>query len=122
MKHLKIVILAAGVVGLVALLVPFAGRSLLKDAFELGKLDALVYAAVFALPAIMAAMALARPPMQAWQPGVALAGFVLGIVRFRVWDIALHLGSAGLPWLLLLAAIVAGTAASVVALIKPEAL
>ncbi len=122
MKHLKIVILVCGVIGLVALIVPFAGRSLLKDAFALGKLDALVYAAVFALPAIMAAMALARPPMQAWQPGVALAGFVLGIVRFRVWDIALHLGSAGLPWILLLAAIVAGTAASVAALIKPEAL
>ncbi|MEO7731010.1 MAG: hypothetical protein ABIY55_08575 [Kofleriaceae bacterium] len=122
MKHLKIVILGCAVVGLVALLVPFAGRSLLKDAFELGKLDALVYAAVFALPAIMAAMALARPPMQAWQPGVALAGFVLGIVRFHVWDIALHLGSAGLPWLLLLAAIVAGTTASVIALMKPEAL
>jgi hypothetical protein len=69
----------------------------------------------------MAAMALARPPMQAWQPGVALAGFVLGIVRFHVWDIALHLGSAGLPWILLLATIVAGTAASVIALIKPEA-
>ena len=121
MKNLKIVILVCGLVGLVALLVPFAGRSLLKDSFEVAKLDALVYAAVFALPAIMAAMALARPPMQAWQPGVALAGFVLGIVRFRVWDIALHLGSAGLPWILLLAAVGIGTAASVIALIKPEA-
>lgn len=121
MKHLKIVILGCGVLGLVALLVPFAGRSLLKDAFDSGKLDALVYAAVFALPAIMAAMALARPPMQAWQPGVALAGFVLGIVRFHVWDIALHLGAAGLAWILLLATIVVGTIASVIALMKPEA-
>lgn len=63
----------------------------------------------------------ARPPIQAWQPGVALAGFVLGIVRFHVWETALHLGSAGLPWILLLAAVVAGTIASVIVLIKPEA-
>lgn len=120
MKNLKIVILVCGVVGLVALILPLSGRSLLKDAFEIDTLSALVYAASFALPAIMAAMALARPPMQAWQPGVALAGFVLGFVRFRVWDVALHLGSAGAAWILLLLAIVVGMVASVLALLKPE--
>jgi hypothetical protein len=120
-KQLKIVILVCGVVGLIALILPFSGRSLLKDSFEVDKLSALVYAAVFVLPAAMAALALARPPMQAWQPGVALAGFVLGIVRFHVWDIALHLGAAGLAWILLLATIVVGTIASVIALMKPEA-
>jgi hypothetical protein len=121
-KNLKLVILACGVVGLVALIAPLSGRSLLADAFEIDATAAVVYAAIFVLPAVMAVLALARPPMQSWQPGVALAGFVLGIFRFRIWDIALHLGSAGAAFVLLLAAVVIGTAASVLALLKPEPL
>lgn len=121
MKNVKLVILVCGVLGLAALLVPFGGRSLLTESFTLDPLGAAVYAAIFVLPAAMALLALARPPMQAWQPGVALAGFVLGVVRFHVWELAAHIGSIGLQGVLLLAALVIGTGAAVVALMRPEA-
>jgi hypothetical protein len=120
-KNVKLVILVCGVLGLAALLVPFGGRSLLTEYFTLDPLGAAVYAAIFLLPAAMAILALSRPPMQAWQPGVALAGFVLGVVRFHVWELATHLGSIGLQGVLLLAALVVGTGAAVVALMRPEA-
>ncbi|TMQ03195.1 MAG: hypothetical protein E6J91_47865 [Deltaproteobacteria bacterium] len=72
------------------------------------------------LPAAMGVIALARPPMQSWQSGVALAGCVLGIARFRIWDLALHLPSAGLRATLVFAAIVVATVASLVTLLRPE--
>lgn len=84
MKNLKLGLIVCGVLGLVALLAPFAGRSLLIELFASDRLSAIVYAAIFVLPAAMGAAALARPPMQAWQSGVALAGCVLGVVRLHV--------------------------------------
>jgi len=121
-KNLKLVILVCGVVGLLALILPLSGGSRLKEYFEIDSLGAIIYAAIFVLPAGMAAMALARPPIQAWQSGVALAGFVLGVVKFHVWDTVLHLGGAGLVGLMLFAAIVVGTIAAVVSLLRPEAM
>ena len=117
MKNLTLALVVCGVLGLAALLVPFGGRSLLIELFEADRLSALVYAAIFVLPAAMGALALARPPMQAWQSGVALAGCVLGVVRLHVWDLVLHLPSVGLRGVLLVAAIVIGTVASVVTLV-----
>jgi hypothetical protein len=120
-KNVKIAILVCGVIGLAALIVPFGGRSLLKEYFDIDPLGAGVYAAIFALPIAMAILALARPPMQSWQPGVALAGFVLGVVRFHVWELVAHLGTAGVQGALIAATLVIGTIAAVAALIKPEA-
>ena len=121
MKNLKLALVVCGVVGLLALILPLSGRSLLNDYFEADRLGAIVYAAVFVLPAAMGAIALARPPMQPWQSGVALAGCVLGIARFHVWELVVHLPSAGLRGVLVLAAIIVGTVASVASLIRPEA-
>ena len=120
MKNLKLALVVCGVLGLAALLVPFGGRSLLIELFDSDPLSALVYAAIFVLPAAMGALALARPPMQAWQSGVALAGCVLGVVRLHVWDLAIHLSSYGMRGALLVAALVIGTAASVAMLLRPE--
>ena len=120
MKNLKLALVVCGVLGLVALIAPFSGRSLLKELFEIDRLSAIVHAAIFVLPAAMGALALARPPMQAWQSGVALAGCVLGAVRLHVWELAIHLPSAGLRGVLLLAAIVIGTVAAVATLVRPE--
>jgi hypothetical protein len=119
-KNWKRVLVVCGVIGLLALIVPASGRSLLGDYFESDPLAAVVHAAIFALPLVMGAIALARPPMQAWQSGVALAGCVLGVVRFQVWELALHPASTGVRGILLAAAIVVGTAASVATLIRPE--
>lgn len=121
MKNAKLALVGCGVLGLVALIVPFAGRSLLADMLEIDPASALVYAAIFALPAAMGAFGLARPPLRAWQSGVALAACVLGVVRLQAWDLALHLPSIGLRGVLLLAAIAIGTVASVTTLLQPEA-
>lgn len=120
MKNLKLALIACGVLGLTALLVPFSGRSLLLELFEIDRLSALVHAAIFVLPAAMGALALAHPPMQAWQSGVALAGCVLGVVRLHIWELAIHLPSYGARGALLVAALVLGTVAAVVTLLRPE--
>ncbi len=121
MKNTKLALVGCGVLGLVALIVPFAGRSLLADMLEIDPPSALVYAAIFVLPASMGALGLSRPPLRAWQSGIALAACILGVVRLQVWDLALHLPSIGLRGVLLLAAIVIGTVAAVTTLVRPEA-
>ena len=121
MKNAKLALVGGGVLGLVALIVPLAGRSLLVDMLEIDPASALVYAAIFALPAVMGAFGLARPPLRAWQSGVALAACVRGVGRLQVWELALHLSSLGLRGGLLLAAIASGTVASVATLVRPEA-
>jgi hypothetical protein len=51
---------------------------------------------------------------------VALAACVLGLARFHVWELALHLPSAGARGTLLFAAMVIATAASAATLVRPE--
>ena len=121
MKNAKLALVGCGVLGLVALIVPFAGRSLLADLLEIDPPSAFACAAIFVLPAAIGAIGLARPPLRAWQSGVALAACVLGVVRLQVWDLALHLPSVGLRGVLLLAAIAIGTVASVATLLRPDA-
>jgi hypothetical protein len=120
-KNLKVVILLCGIVGLLELIVPHGGGSMLKVLFELDKVQAVLYTAVFLLPVIMGAMALSRPPMLGWQAGVSLAGFALGVIKFRIWEALPHLASAGIHGILLTGAIVVGAIVSVLALVKPEA-
>jgi hypothetical protein len=120
-KNAKLALVGCGVLGLVALIVPFNGGSLLAGLLEIDTAAALVHAAIFVLPAAMGALGLARPPLRAWQSGVALAACVLGVVRFEVWNLALHLPDIGLRGVLLLAALVIGTVVSVVTLLRPEA-
>jgi hypothetical protein len=120
-KNWKLALVMCGVIGLLALVVPLSGRSLLKEYFQADVLGALVYMAVFVLPGAMGAIALHRPPMRPWQSGVALAGCVLGIARFHVWDLVMHLPGVGLRGVLVLGAIVVATVASVTTLMRPEA-
>ena len=121
MKNAKLALVGCGVLGLVALLVPFAGGSLFADELERDTASAVIHVAIFVLPAAMGTLGLARPPLRAWQSGVALAACVLGVVRLQVWDLALHLPSIGLRGVLVLGAIVLGTVASVATLLRPEA-
>jgi hypothetical protein len=119
-KQLKLVIALCAAVGLLELVVPVAGDSWLGRLYDASPREAVVYAAVFVLPLMMSVTALVRPPLLAWQGGVALAGFVLGVVRFRVWDSASQLGD-DLHVLLRVVALVVGTLAAVAALLRPEA-
>jgi hypothetical protein len=120
-KKWKLALVVCGVAGLLASLVPFSGHSLLLDEFALDRRAALVHAAIFVLPLAMGAIGLARPPMPVWQSGVALAACVLGVVRFQLWHLALHLPSVGARGAVLTFALVLGTVASVVTLLRPEA-
>jgi len=119
-KNAKLALVACGVLGLVALIVPFGGGSLLADLLELEPASAVVYVAIFVVPLAMGAVGLALPPLRAWQSGVALAACVLGAVRLQVWDVALHLPAIGPRGVLLLVAIAIGTVAAVVTLVRPE--
>ncbi|HEY0190225.1 MAG TPA: hypothetical protein VGC42_03835 [Kofleriaceae bacterium] len=121
MKKLKLVILLCGVLGLVELVLPFHGSSMLKYWFQLAPAQAIVITAAFALPITMMLLALSRPPLQGWQAGVALAGFVIAVIKFRVWESLAHLGAAGVHGILLLGAIAVGAVGSVIALLRPEA-
>lgn len=120
-KKLKITILVCSIVGLADLCIPHGiSGSMLGSLFHIDAMQAVLYTAIFALPAIMAAASLAKPPMQGWQAGVALAGFVMGVVKFRVWNLALHLLDQPAHRLALFAAIVVGSVAAIVLMVKPE--
>ena len=120
-KKLKITILVCSLVGLAELCIPHGiSGSMLASLFHLDVVQAVLYTAIFALPAIMAASSLARPPMQGWQAGVGLAGFVMGVVKFRVWNLALHVLSEPAHRIVLLGAIVVGAIASIGLMVKPE--
>jgi len=120
-KKLKVAILLCGLLGLAELVIPFRGASMLRFWFAVEPAQSIVITAAFVLPIFMAAVALARPPIQGWQAGVSLASFLMAAVKFRVWDLLGNLSLAGLHGCLLIGAIVVGAILSLVALIRPEA-
>src|SRR5581483_10717939 len=120
-KKLKITILVCSIVGLADLCIPHGiSGSMLGSLFHLDVMQGVLYTAIFALPALMAAASLKKPPIQGWQAGVALAGFVMGVVKFRVWNLALHVFDAPAHRIVLLGAIVVGAAAAVGLMVRPE--
>jgi hypothetical protein len=120
-KHLKLLIALFAAVGLLEIGLTIEGESLLKRLFEIDVLEGVVYTAMFALPLLMAIWAVIRPPMLSWQSGVALTGFVVAVVRLKVWETLPELGSTDLHGIVRAAAAVLGTIASAIALMKPEA-
>ncbi len=120
MKIAKLGLVVCGLAGLAALIVPWSGRPALAELFAGDPVAAVVDVIAFVLPTVMGAIALARPPMRAWQSGIALAGCVLGVVRFQLWDLALNVGRGGLVGALVLVALVIGTVAAAVTLMRPE--
>ena len=119
-KNLKLVILLCGLVGLAELILPIGGGSLLKLTFEAAAIQGVVMLAVFALPTVMALIALIKPPMQPWQAGVALSGFAIGIVKFQVWTWLPHLGELDLHGIIKLVVLVVGALASILAVLRPD--
>jgi hypothetical protein len=121
---MKKLILAFGVLGVVAMFIPMGGGmpsmfSMLK-AFAMGQLVIMLVA--FALPAAMGAMAMSKPPLQKWQAGVALAGFGLAAWKLQIWTWLSHIGEAvkSIPTLLFMVAVIGGVIASIMALVKSE--
>ena len=120
MKIAKLGLVVCGLAGLAGLIVPWSGRPVVSELFAGDPVAAIVDVVAFVLPAVMGAIALARPPMRAWQSGIALAGCVLGVVRFQLWDLALHLRHGGMAGGLVLVALVIGTVAAAMTLMRPE--
>lgn len=113
MKNLKLVILACGG----ALLGIFVSDGL---NFSENAADTIIFLAAYALPALMGALALIKPPAMAWHAGIALSGFGTAAVRGKVWDQLSAFGELsgkGKAGVILL---VVGVLVSILALLKPE--
>ncbi|HEU0034529.1 MAG TPA: hypothetical protein VFQ53_28090 [Kofleriaceae bacterium] len=115
MKNLKILILLCGAALLVMMLTDNIGAR-----FEADSVDTVILLVSFALPTIMGLLGLARPPFQAWQAAISLAGFGVAAVRTRIWETlpkfmdADGKGKAGLVVLVL------GVVVSALAIVRPE--
>jgi hypothetical protein len=116
-KNLKIFILLFAVLGLIALFMNHW-----TDLFKVDKVQGLLLLAGFLVPAIMAGMAMSKPPLQKWQAGLALAGFALIFIKSRMWDILPHIADViTVPRALLpIIAVIGGLIVSIIALVKSE--
>jgi len=80
--------------------------------------DTLVFLAAYALPAVMMALALWKPPVLAWHGALALAGFGIIAVRGRVWKVIPHIAALDIKGKASLAMLVVGVIASAVVMTK----
>jgi hypothetical protein len=121
MKNMKVLILVFGILGVISLFIPTQGFTF----FALLKLAGMGYLVPvlggFVVAAAMGAMGLAKPPMQMWQAGVALAGFGAVFVRMEFWKIIKGIGDLPIGGKLLIVAVLGGVVTSIIALAKPEA-
>lgn len=115
-KAIKLAILLCGLVGLVSVFTPFDGMSLFEATRHGQIADSIIVVAGFAVPAVLAALALCRPPMAQWQAVASLAALVVLAVKTRLWEFALEV--LHLPHVLQLFVIadIAGVVACVLAL------
>lgn len=118
MKASKVLILAFGVLGLLGLIIPSGGMSLLGLLMRFNKVQGMLCLIVFAVPIIMGLLALAKPPMLTWQAGLSLAAFGLGVLKFRPWQM---LSSINFQGGAIAVGVIGGIVASIMALTKREA-
>src|SRR5438045_360916 len=91
MKNIKLGILMFGLAGLVGAFLPSSGGNMSTSFFHLrAAFPTEVYLTVggFALATLLALIAMAKPPLQRWQAGIALIGFALHFYLYRT-----HLGN-----------------------------
>lgn len=123
MNNLKFGVLACGLVGLIAVFLPFATFG--DMSFSLWKTregdaaNVYMVMAGFAVPLVMGAMAAAKPPMLRWQSIVALLGFVLVFIKMR-HGLPTDIFKGAIGAKLMGLALYAGTVFSVLTLAKPE--
>ena len=115
MKILKLGVVICGVLGVIGLVMADLERMMEAD-----KVTTIVMVAAYALPIVMALMALLKPPFQAWQAGVSLACFALATWKLRVWELVKELGSAPAGFQLMAIGAVVGVVLTVIAVMKPE--
>jgi hypothetical protein len=82
--------------------------------------DTVIFLAAFGLPALMGALALFKPPAQAWHAAIALAGFGTAAVRGKVWTQLAGFGDLSGKGKAALIILLVGVLVSILAMIKPE--
>ncbi len=115
MKNLKILILLCGGALLVMMLTDGIGAQLEAD-----KTNTLIMLAAFGLPTLMGLMGVMKPPFQAWQAAISLAGFGVAAVRTKIWDLLPNIGDATGKGKAIMILTVLGVVVSALALAKPE--
>src|SRR5262249_16995934 len=114
-KILKLGMVLCGILGIVGMAMSGIDRMM-----EANKLTTITVLVAYALPVVMAGVALVRPPLQPWQAGVSLAGFGLTVVKLRVWDMIRAFGEAPGGFQLMAIGGVVGLILSVIAVMRPE--
>jgi hypothetical protein len=114
-KYLKLGVLICGALGLAGMLM-----SGIDDALARDKANSVIMLVAYGLPVLMAVLALGRPPLLAWQAGIALACFGLAAVKLRLWDTIKLFGEEPTGVKLMLVGTGLGVIASVIALVRPE--
>ena len=120
MKYAKFFIAAFAALGLAALFVPRDAQPSVFDYWLPKLVHLVVIIAMFALPLLAALLSVIKPPFTRWHAVAALAGFVLAIVKTRVWDVGIDVVDQTLAMQLLIAAATVGTLVSLFGLAKPE--
>lgn len=115
-KILKLGVVICGVLGIVGLVMSDVERMMEAD-----KSTTIVMLAAFALPLMMGIIALARPPFQPWQSGVALACFALATWKLQPWELVKRFGSTPTGFQLMAIGAVVGVILTVTAVMRPEA-
>lgn len=115
MKNLKLGVLVCGALGIVGMVMTGLGAMLEGD-----KVNTIILLAAFGLPVLMAVKGLAKPPFQAWQAGVSLAGFALASVKVRLWETISLIGRLPTGTKLMIIGAGLGVILAVLAVIKPE--
>jgi hypothetical protein len=116
--------LVFGILGVLGLFIPQGGMSLFGMLKAFGATgQAVLMLIAFALPAVMGGLAVAKPPLQKWQAGVALAGFALASYKLEIWKVLPHIGELfkAIPMLLLVVACIGGLVVSILGLAKGDA-
>ncbi len=117
MKLLKVSILLFGATGLALVL---KDLDALQAGFEQAPLHSGLIVLGWALPAVIAIVALVRPPLRSWQAAASLAGFAVVAIRSRIWKAIPDVADAPLEGQLGLLALAGGLVASVIAVARPE--
>ena len=114
MKNLKLGILACGAVLLVLLL-----KHDFLDFLKEDKINAILMVLAFGFPTGLAILGLVRPPFQQWQGVASLAGFLLAVVKMRLWEAFRDMWS-DTEGKITLIALVLGVVLSALSIAKPE--
>jgi hypothetical protein len=114
-KILKLGVVICGVLGIVGLAMAGIERMLEAD-----KISTIVMVAAYALPILMGAIAFVRPPFQAWQAGVSLAGFALAAYKLRIWEVVRAFSEVPTGFKLMTFGAGIGVILTIVAVMRPE--